>query len=107
MSRITISFKGRNYPKAITLQSVSCYVAYALSYRDIEELMQERGIDIDHATIQRWVVEYSSKLEKAFRQRKRLTGNSLRIDATYIKTKGYGNICIAPWINRGKRLTFY
>lgn len=48
-----ISFKGRHYPKTIILQTVRWYVAYSLSYRDIEELMQEHGVDVDHATIQR------------------------------------------------------
>ena len=50
--------------------------------------MQERGIEVDHATIQRWVVAFSPQLEKAFRQRKRLIGNRLFVDEAYIKVKG-------------------
>ena len=53
------------------LQSVRWYLAYALSYRDIEELMTERGVSVDHSTINRWVIHYSPQLEKEFRQKKK------------------------------------
>ena len=49
-----ISFKGRHFQKDMILQSVRWYLAYSLSYRDIEELMQERGFSVDHSTINRW-----------------------------------------------------
>jgi len=71
------------------LMLVRWYLAYSLSYRDIEELALERGLKVDHSTIHRWVVEYSPQLEEAFRKRhKRPTGGSLRMDETYIKVKG-------------------
>ena len=57
-----LSFKGRHFPKPVILMAVRWYVAYALSDRDIEELMNERGVKVDHATVQRWVVEYSPEL---------------------------------------------
>jgi putative transposase len=63
-------------------------VAYPLSYRHVEELMEERGVPVDHATIQRWVVKYSSQLEEAFHRRKRPVGRSWRMDETYIRVKG-------------------
>ncbi len=50
-----ISFKGRHHQQNIILQCVRWYVAYSLSYRDLEELMQERGYTVDHSTVQRWV----------------------------------------------------
>ena len=53
------------------LQSVRWYLAYALSYRNIEEMMKERGIDVDHSTIQRWVVRYSPQLEQVFHAKKK------------------------------------
>ena len=59
--------KGCQFPKCIVLQAVYCYLRYALSYRDIEELMQERGVDVDHATLQRWVVKYTPMVEAKFR----------------------------------------
>src|SRR5215471_15500626 len=67
---------------------VRWYLAYPLSYRHVEELMEERGVPVDHATIQRWVVKYSPQLEEAFHRRKRSVGVSWRMDETYIKVKG-------------------
>ena len=68
---------------------VRWYVAYALSYRDIEELAMERGLKVDHSTLNRWVIHYSPQLEVAFRKRrKRPVGISWRMDETYIKVKG-------------------
>jgi putative transposase len=58
------------------------------SYRDIEELMQERGFFVDHSTINRWVLHYSPQLETAFRQKKKRVGTRWRMDETYIKVKG-------------------
>ena len=65
-----------------------CYVAYPLSIRHIAELMEERGINVDHATINRWVVKYSPQLEAAFHCRKRPVWVSWRRDETYIRVKG-------------------
>src|SRR6266478_5084519 len=67
---------------------VRWYLAYPLSYRHVEELMEERGVPVDHATIQRWVVKYSPQLEEAFHRRKRPVWVSWRMDETYIKIKG-------------------
>ena len=80
--------KGCHFPKCIVLQAVYWYLRYALSYRDIEELMQERGVDVDHATLQRWVVKYTPMIEANFRKKKRTVGRSWRMDETYIKIKG-------------------
>ena len=63
-----LSFKGRHFKKTIILMGVRWYVAYALSYRDIEELMAERGLSVDHATVNRWVIKYSPKLETAVKR---------------------------------------
>ena len=84
-----ISFKSRQTPKAIILQCVRWYCAYSLSYRNIEEMMQERGIDVDHSTLNRWVIHYAPLLEKAFHEKKKRPGNRWRMDETYIKVKGH------------------
>ena len=68
---MAISFKGAHFPADIILMGVCWYVAYPLSYRHVEERLEERGVPIDHATIQRWVVKYSSLLEATFHRRKR------------------------------------
>ncbi len=83
-----ISFSGRHFQKEMILQSIRWYLAYSLSYRDIEEIMKERGFDVDHSTIQHWVVHYSPHLEKAFQQKKKRPGDRWRLDETYIKVKG-------------------
>jgi putative transposase len=84
-----INFKWRHFQKDIILLVVRWYLAYALSYRDIEEMMQERGISVDHSTIQRWAVHYAPKLEEQFRQKhKKSVGSSWRVDETYVKIKG-------------------
>ena len=56
---MAISFKGAHFPQDIMLMGVRWYVAYPLSYRHVEELLEERGGPVDHATIQRWVVQDS------------------------------------------------
>ena len=85
---MAISFKGAHFPKDIILMGVRWYVAYPLSYRHVEELMEERGVPVDHATIQRWVVKYSPQLEETFHRRKRPVWVSWRMDETYIRVKG-------------------
>src|SRR3984893_6798195 len=64
------------------------YVSYTLSLRNLEEMMAERGIDVDHSTVHRWALTLLPVLEKAFRCRKRPVGKSWRVDETYIKVKG-------------------
>jgi len=83
-----ISFKGRHTPKAIILQCVRWYCSYSLSYRNIEEMMEERGVIVDHSTLNRWVIHYAPKLEKAFHKKKRKPGDRWRLDEIYIKVKG-------------------
>lgn len=56
--------KGTHFPKCIILQAIFWYLRYALSYRDIEELMNERGVNVNHSTVQRWVVKYTGMLEE-------------------------------------------
>ncbi|PCI97433.1 MAG: hypothetical protein COB14_09145 [Alphaproteobacteria bacterium] len=58
-----ISFSGRHYPSFIILQYVRSYVSYTLNYRNIEEMMKERGFEIDHVTLNRWVLHYAPLLE--------------------------------------------
>jgi putative transposase len=85
---MAVSFKGAHFPKEVILTGVRWYVAYPLSTRQVEELMRERGIHVDHSTINRWVIKYSPQLEEAFHRRKRPVGRSWRMDETYIRVKG-------------------
>ena len=85
---MAISFKGAHFPPEVILMGVRWYVAYPLSTRHVEELMEERGVEVEHATINRWVIKYSPQLEHAFHRRKRPVWVSWRMDETYIKVKG-------------------
>jgi putative transposase len=85
---MAISFKGAHFPQEVILMGVRWYVAYPLSTRHVEELMEERGVELDHATINRWVIKYSPLLEEAFHRRKRPVWVSWRLDETYIKVRG-------------------
>src|SRR5215471_4452804 len=77
-----------HFPQEIILMGVRWYVAYPLSTRHVNELMEERGVHVDHSTMNRWVIKYSSQLEEAFHRRKRPVWVSWRMDETYIKVKG-------------------
>lgn len=81
-------FKGAHFPKDIILMAMRWYLAYPLSYRHVEELLLERGIKVDHATINRWVIRYSQDLERRFRRFKQKVGKNWYVDETYIKVKG-------------------
>lgn len=85
---MAVSFKGAHFPQDIILPCVRWYVAYPLSTRHIEELMLERGVYVDHSTVNRWVIKYSPQLEEAFHRRKRPVWVSWRMDETYIRIKG-------------------
>ncbi|WP_155295592.1 IS6 family transposase [Yersinia enterocolitica] len=83
------AFKRLHYPIDIIAQCVRWYLAYALSLRNLEEMMAERGIAVDHSTLHRWVIRLVPLLNKAFRRHKRSVGSRWRMDETYIKIKGH------------------
>jgi putative transposase len=83
-----ISFKGAQFPKDVILFAVFFYVRYGVSYRDAEEIMEERGVNVDHATLNRWVIKYSPLIAVNAKKRKRAVATSWRMDETYIKVKG-------------------
>ena len=86
---MAISFKGAHFSPEIILMGACCYLAYPLSTRHVEELMLERGVHVDHSTINRWVVTYSPRREEALHRRKRPVWISWRMDETSIKVKGH------------------
>ncbi len=83
-----IPFKWRHFEGQIILLWVRWYLRYSLSYRDLEEMMAERGLGVDHTTIYRWVQEYAPELEKRCKPYLNPTNDSWRVDETYIKVKG-------------------
>src|SRR5438270_2094193 len=80
-------FKWRHFEAEIILLCVRWYLRYPLSYRDLEEMMAERGLHVDHTTIYRWVQCYAPELEQRCRPHLKATNDSWRVDETYIKVK--------------------
>jgi putative transposase len=81
-------FKGRQFDKSVNLLCIRWDLTYNLSLRNLEEMMAERGISVDHATIHRWVVRYSPELLERFNLRKRSVSRKWQVDETYIKVRG-------------------
>jgi IS6 family transposase len=81
-------FKWRHFEAEIILLCVRWYIRYPLSYRHLEEMMQERGLHVDHTTIYRWVHQYAPELDRRCRPHLKSTTDSWRVDETYIKVKG-------------------
>ena len=81
-------FKWKHFQGEIILLCVRWYLKYALSYRNLSEIMLERGLSGDHTTIYRWVMIYAPQIEKRSRKYLNSTNDSWRVDETYIKVKG-------------------
>ena len=103
---MAISFKGAHFPTEVILMGVRWYVAYPLSTRHVEELMEERGVEVDHSTINRWVIKYSPLLEEAFHRRKRQVWLSWRMDETYIKVNGQWRYLYRAVDKQGQTIDF-
>jgi IS6 family transposase len=81
-------FRGRHFRDDIIVLCVRWYLRYPLSYRDLEEMMAERGLTVDHSTIARWVLHYAPILEERIRPQMRRPNRSWRVDETYIRVAG-------------------
>ncbi len=66
--------KGHCFPKSIIIQAVYLKLRFTLSYRDVEEILRIRGVEVDHATIQRWVYKFMPEIEIQMQRRKKLVG---------------------------------
>lgn len=99
-------FKWRHFQADIILLNVQWYCRYTLSYRDLEEMMQERGIEVDHSTINRWVLKYAPELDKRIRPHLRPTNDSWRVDETYVKVKGAWKYLYRAVDSEGNTLDF-
>ncbi len=99
-------FKWRHFQNEIILLNVRWYLRYSLSYRDLEEIMSERGLKVDHSTICRWVHTYSPEIEKRTRPYLKQTNDSWRVDETYIKVKGEWKYLYRAIDSEGNTLDF-
>ncbi len=99
-------FKWRHFQADIILLNVRWYCRYVLSYRDLEEMMQERGVEVDHSTLNRWVLKYAAELDKRIRPHLQSTNDSWRVDETYVKVKGVWKYLYRAVDSRGNTLDF-
>jgi transposase-like protein len=100
-------FKWRHFQSDIILLCVRWYLRYSLSYRDLEEIMLERGLHIDHSTIYRWVQHYAPELDRRCRPHVKGTTDSWRVDETFIKVKKEWVYLYRAVDSRGNTLEFF
>ena len=82
------AFSGYRFPPEVITLAFRWYLRFGLSYRDVEELMAERGIEVDHVTIYRWVQRFAPEFAEAARARQHLVGDRWHVDETYLKGGG-------------------
>ncbi len=85
MKHTSSPFRRRHYTSDVILLCVRWYCRYQLSYRDLEAMTRERGLNVDHSTVFRWVQWYAPEINKRVRQHLKTSGTSYRVDGTYIK----------------------
>jgi transposase, IS6 family len=81
-------FKWRQFEPEVILLAIGWYLRFSLSYRDVEELLAERGLRVDHVTVWRWVQRYAPEVNRRLRSRLKPTNDSWRVDETYVRVKG-------------------
>ena len=99
-------FKWRHYEPEIILLCVRWYLTYPISYRQVAEMVNERGLDVHHTTIFRWVQQYAPELEKRCRPHLCPTNDSWRVDETYVKIKGKDRYLYRAVDSTGRTLDF-
>jgi len=82
------AFAGFRFPPDVIVIAVRWYLRFGLSYRDVEELLAERGVEVDHVTVYRWVLRFTPLLADAARPCRHLVGDRWRVDETYVKVAG-------------------
>jgi transposase-like protein len=82
------AFAGFRFPADVIVLAVRWYLRFGLSYRDVEELLTERGVEVDHVTIHRWVLRFTPLLADAARPCRHAVGSRWQVDETYVKVAG-------------------
>jgi transposase-like protein len=83
------AFAGFRFPSEVIVLAVRWYLRFGLSYRDVEELLTERGVEVDHVTIYRWVRRFTPLLADAARPCRHAVGDRWQVDETYVKVAGH------------------
>jgi IS6 family transposase len=100
------SFKGRQFTAEVILWAVRWYLMFPISYRDLELMLLDRGVEVDHTTIFRWIQAYAVELEKRLRPHLRMSNGAWRVDETYVKVKGRWMYLYRAVDGRGQTIDF-
>jgi transposase-like protein len=101
-----VLFRGRHFQDEIILLCLRWYLRYPLSYRNLEEMMAERGLSLDHSTVARWVLRYAPVLAERIRSEMRRSNRSWRVDETYIRVAGQWTYLYRAIDSAGKTIDF-
>jgi IS6 family transposase len=99
-------FKGRQFTAEAILWAVRWYLMFPVSYRDLELMLLDRGVEVDHTTIFRWIQAYAAELEKRTRPHLRMSNGSWRVDETYVRVKGRWTYLYRAADSRGQTIDF-
>src|SRR6202020_2312202 len=99
-------FKGRQFTAEVILWAVRWYLMFPVSYRDLELMLLDRGVEVDHTTIFRWIQAYATELEERIRPHLRMRNGSWRVDETYIRVKGRWTYLYRAVDSRGQTIDF-
>jgi len=100
-------FKWKHFESEIIILCVRWYLKYPLSYRMLVEMMQERGLNLTHTTIMRWVHQYSPIISEKVQKHLKPTNDSWRMDGTYLKIKGRNAYLYRAVDSKGKTIDFF
>ncbi len=99
-------FKGRQFTAEVILWAVRWYLMFPISYRDLGLMLADRGVDVDHTTLFRWIQAYAPELEQRIRPHLRRSDGSWRVDETYVKVKGRWAYLYRAVDSRGATIDF-
>jgi transposase-like protein len=99
-------FKGRRFTAEVILWAVRWHLMFPISYRDLELMLLDRGVEVDHSTIFRWIQAYAAESERRIRPHLRLSNGSWRVDETYVRVKGRWTYLYRAVDSRGQTIDF-
>ena len=102
----THPFKGRQFTAEVILWAVRWYLQFPISYRDLERMLADRGVSVDHTTLYRWIQAYAPELDRRLRPHLRPTSGSWRVDETYLRVKGRWMYLYRAVDSRGRTIDF-
>ena len=100
------AFRGVRFPAEVILWAVRWYLMFPVSYRDLELMLADRGVEVDHTTVFRWIQAYAPEIEKRIRPHLRPSNGSWRVDETYAKVKGRWMYLYRAVDSRGQTIAF-